>query len=51
MQIKNRQGRVIHEGDRANQYCDLDLRTAVFEGMVLQGAHFEDSDLEGANFR
>jgi uncharacterized protein YjbI with pentapeptide repeats len=42
---------VIHEGDHSNQYCDLDLRNTVFEGLVLEGAHFDDSNLEGANFR
>jgi uncharacterized protein YjbI with pentapeptide repeats len=51
MQIKNREGRVIHEGDRSKQYCDLDLRNAVFEGLTLQPAHFDDSNLEGATFR
>jgi uncharacterized protein YjbI with pentapeptide repeats len=51
MQIKNREGRVIHEGDRSKQYCDLDLRNAVFEGLTLQAAHFDDSNLEGATFR
>jgi uncharacterized protein YjbI with pentapeptide repeats len=51
MEIKNGEGRVIHTGDASNRFCDLDLRTAVFEGMVLQGAHFDGSNLEGANFR
>ena len=51
MQIKNRKGEVIHEGDRSKTYCDADLRNAVFEGWALQGAHFDDSNLEGASFR
>jgi hypothetical protein len=37
MQIKNKEGKVIHEGDRSKQYGDLDLRNAVFEGLTLQG--------------
>jgi uncharacterized protein YjbI with pentapeptide repeats len=51
MEIKDREGRVIHKGDTSNRFCDLDLRNGVFEGMVLQGAHFDDSNLAGANFR
>src|SRR5215472_11188738 len=51
MQIKNREGRVIHESAQFKQYCELDLRDAVFEGLALEGAHFDDSNLQSANFR
>ena len=52
MEIKNKQGVLIHSGPVGpTGFADLDLRDAVFEGMVLQGAHFYDANLEGANFR
>jgi hypothetical protein len=38
MEIKNREGQLIHAGDASNRFCDLDLRRAAFEGMILQGA-------------
>ena len=35
--MSGERGGVIHEGDRSNEYGDLDLRNAVFERLVLQG--------------
>ena len=41
MEIKNRLGQLIHTGDASRRFCDLDLRRAVFEGMILEGEHFD----------
>ena len=38
-------------GRAPRDFCELDLRTAVFTGMLLQGAVFDDSNLSGASFR
>jgi uncharacterized protein YjbI with pentapeptide repeats len=51
MEIKNKDGRVIHQGGDSYSFDDLGLREAVLEGMLLQGAHFDDANLEGANLR
>ena len=51
MEIRNKDGKIIHNGADQYNFVDLDLRGAVLEGMVLQGAHFEDADLEGSNLQ
>ena len=51
MEIKDRAGKLIHKSDNSRDFCELDLRTAVFTGMLLQGAVFDDSNLSGASFR
>ena len=51
MEIKDRAGKLIHKSDNSRDFCELDLRTAVFTGMLLQGAVFDDSNLSGATFR
>jgi uncharacterized protein YjbI with pentapeptide repeats len=49
MEVKDRAGKLIHKSDNSRDFCELDLRTAVFTGMLLQGAVFDDSNLSGAS--
>jgi uncharacterized protein YjbI with pentapeptide repeats len=51
MEIKDRAGKLIHKSDDSRDFSELDLRNAVFTGMLLQGAVFDDSNLAGASFR
>jgi uncharacterized protein YjbI with pentapeptide repeats len=51
MQIKNKRGQLLYDGDFKLEISPLDLREAVFEGMILEGVHLEGANLEEANFR
>ena len=51
MEIKNKRGEVLHTYEDSHDFSDLELREAVFAGLVLQGAHFSFTDLSGANCR
>jgi hypothetical protein len=45
MEIKDRAGKLIHKSDNSRDFCELDLRTAVFSG-----ASFRRADLYRSNF-
>jgi uncharacterized protein YjbI with pentapeptide repeats len=47
MQIKNKRGELIFDGELAFAVEDPDLREAVLEGMILEGAHFDGANLQG----
>ncbi len=51
MQIKNKHGQLLYDGDFSLEISPVDLREAVFEGMTLPGIHLEGANLEEANFR
>ncbi len=51
MQIRNKEGELLFDGELHLNTESLDLPEAVLEGQNLQGAHFDGANLQGANLR